>query len=82
MGLASNSPWFKEKRHLLRMCTTTISATTDGNLDVSSTYPKYGHGEGWVSGACSPVVPFLGPRVGWSIPSLAPLASSCCGPQG
>ncbi|NWR65002.1 LIPO protein, partial [Bucorvus abyssinicus] len=40
VGLASNSPWFKEKRHLLTMCTTTISPSTDGNLEVSSTYPK------------------------------------------
>lgn len=54
MGLASNSAWFKEKRHLLTMCTTTIAATADGNLDVSSTYPKYGHGAGGWAGASPP----------------------------
>ncbi|NXD56572.1 LIPO protein, partial [Corvus moneduloides] len=42
IGLASNSHWFKEKRHLMKMCTTIISATADGNLEVTSTYPKYG----------------------------------------
>uniref|UniRef100_A0A8U7N4U8 Prostaglandin-H2 D-isomerase n=1 Tax=Corvus moneduloides TaxID=1196302 RepID=A0A8U7N4U8_CORMO len=40
IGLASNSHWFKEKRHLMKMCTTIISATADGNLEVTSTYPK------------------------------------------
>ncbi|KFO58566.1 Lipocalin, partial [Corvus brachyrhynchos] len=40
IGLASNSNWFKEKRHLMKMCTTIISATADGNLEVTSTYPK------------------------------------------
>lgn len=42
IGLASNSNWFKEKRHLMKMCTTIISATAEGNLEVTSTYPKYG----------------------------------------
>ncbi|NWV19248.1 LIPO protein, partial [Origma solitaria] len=42
IGLASNSNWFKEKRHLMKMCTTIISTTDDGNLEVTSTYPKYG----------------------------------------
>lgn len=42
IGLASNSDWFKEKRHLMKMCTTIISATAEGNLEVTSTYPKYG----------------------------------------
>ncbi|NXK32210.1 LIPO protein, partial [Piprites chloris] len=46
IGLASNSNWFKEKRHLMKMCTTIISTTADGNLEVTSTYPKYGHGRG------------------------------------
>ncbi|NWX15558.1 LIPO protein, partial [Aegotheles bennettii] len=32
IGLASNSNWFKEKKHLMKMCTTVISATADGNL--------------------------------------------------
>ncbi|KAM4889963.1 LIPO protein, partial [Sylvia borin] len=40
IGLASNSNWFKEKKHLMKMCTTIISSTTEGNLDVTSTYPK------------------------------------------
>ncbi|XP_062361649.1 lipocalin-like isoform X1 [Cinclus cinclus] len=40
IGLASNSNWFKEKRHLMKMCTTIISATAEGNLEVTSTYPK------------------------------------------
>ncbi|KFW82743.1 Lipocalin, partial [Manacus vitellinus] len=40
IGLASNSNWFKEKRHLMKMCTTIISTTADGNLEVTSTYPK------------------------------------------
>lgn len=46
IGLASNSNWFKEKKHLMKMCTTVISVTADGNLEVTSTYPKYGHGDG------------------------------------
>ncbi|NWU98277.1 LIPO protein, partial [Upupa epops] len=45
IGLASNSPWFKEKKHLMKMCTTIISATPDGNLEVTSTYPKGDHCE-------------------------------------
>ncbi|NXM76414.1 LIPO protein, partial [Serilophus lunatus] len=40
IGLASNSNWFKEKRPLMKMCNTIISATSDGNLEVTSTYPK------------------------------------------
>ncbi|NWR80291.1 LIPO protein, partial [Centropus unirufus] len=40
VGLASNSNWFKEKKPLMKMCTTTISATADGNMEVTSTYPK------------------------------------------
>ncbi|XP_066057387.1 lipocalin-like isoform X1 [Chamaea fasciata] len=40
IGLASNSNWFKEKRHLMKMCTTIISSTAEGNLEVTSTYPK------------------------------------------
>ncbi|NWW53801.1 LIPO protein, partial [Pedionomus torquatus] len=40
IGLASNSNWFKEKKHLMKMCTTVISTTADGNLEVTSTYPK------------------------------------------
>uniref|UniRef100_A0A8C3RCS6 Prostaglandin-H2 D-isomerase n=1 Tax=Cyanoderma ruficeps TaxID=181631 RepID=A0A8C3RCS6_9PASS len=40
IGMASNSNWFKEKRHLMKMCTTIISTTAEGNLEVTSTYPK------------------------------------------
>ncbi|XP_008938416.1 PREDICTED: lipocalin-like, partial [Merops nubicus] len=40
IGLASNANWFKEKKHVMKMCTTDISATADGNLEVTSTYPK------------------------------------------
>ncbi|KFV77838.1 Lipocalin, partial [Struthio camelus australis] len=40
IGLASNSNWFKEKKHLMKMCTTVVSATEEGNLEVTSTYPK------------------------------------------
>ncbi|XP_025905260.1 lipocalin-like [Nothoprocta perdicaria] len=40
IGLASNSNWFKDKKHLMKMCTTVVSATADGNLEVTSTYPK------------------------------------------
>ncbi|KFU85344.1 Lipocalin, partial [Chaetura pelagica] len=40
IGLASNSNWFKDKKHLMKMCTTIISTTADGNLEVTSTYPK------------------------------------------
>ncbi|XP_054030516.1 lipocalin [Dryobates pubescens] len=45
LGLASNSNWFKEKKHLMKMCTTVISATADGNLEVVATYPKGDHCE-------------------------------------
>ncbi|XP_058015516.1 lipocalin-like [Ahaetulla prasina] len=40
IGLASNSRWFKEKRQVIKMCTTVVSPTEDGNLDIASTYPK------------------------------------------
>ncbi|XP_005143601.1 lipocalin-like [Melopsittacus undulatus] len=40
IGLASNSSWFKEKKHLMKMCTTVISETADGSLEVTTTYPK------------------------------------------
>ncbi|OPJ86355.1 lipocalin [Patagioenas fasciata monilis] len=40
IGLASNSNWFKNKKHLMKMCTTDISTTADGNLEVTSIYPK------------------------------------------
>jgi len=65
IGLASNSNWFKEKKHLMKMCTTVIAAAADGNLEVTSTYPKYGHGVG--ERGMPPTVPCLGLCVGWSI---------------
>ncbi|NXI67055.1 LIPO protein, partial [Anseranas semipalmata] len=40
IGLASSSNWFKDKKHLMKMCTTVIAVTADGNLEVNSTYPK------------------------------------------
>ncbi|NXC47989.1 LIPO protein, partial [Penelope pileata] len=40
IGLASNSNWFKEKKHVMKMCTTVIAVTADGNMEVTSTYPK------------------------------------------
>ncbi|XP_039200784.1 lipocalin-like isoform X1 [Crotalus tigris] len=40
IGLASNSRWFKEKRQVIKMCTTVVTPTEDGNLDIVSTYPK------------------------------------------
>lgn len=40
IGLASNSRWFKEKKPVIKMCTTVVTPTEDGNLDVTSTYPK------------------------------------------
>ncbi|NXJ13902.1 LIPO protein, partial [Odontophorus gujanensis] len=40
IGLASNSNWFKDKKHLMKMCTTDIAVTADGNMEVTSTYPK------------------------------------------
>ncbi|XP_063172557.1 lipocalin-like [Candoia aspera] len=40
IGLASNSRWFKEKKLVIKMCTTVVTPTGDGNLDVTSTYPK------------------------------------------
>ncbi|CAM4567370.1 prostaglandin-H2 D-isomerase [Lepidochelys kempii] len=40
IGLASNSRWFKEKKQVLKTCTTVITPAADGNLNVTSTYPK------------------------------------------
>ncbi|XP_053551307.1 lipocalin-like [Bombina bombina] len=39
-GLASNSNWFQSKKQMLKMCTTDISPTADGNLEITVTYPK------------------------------------------
>ncbi|XP_032629360.1 lipocalin [Chelonoidis abingdonii] len=41
IGLASSSRWFMEKKQVLKMCTTVITPTADGNLNVTSTYPKF-----------------------------------------
>uniref|UniRef100_A0A8C5TTP2 Prostaglandin-H2 D-isomerase n=1 Tax=Malurus cyaneus samueli TaxID=2593467 RepID=A0A8C5TTP2_9PASS len=46
IGLASNSNWFKEKKHLMKMCTTVISATADGNLEVTPPTPIQALGSG------------------------------------
>lgn len=52
----------------MKMCTTTISATAEGNLEVTSTYPKYGAWGGGEQGG--------GAGGGhWCIPR-------CCAPQG
>nr|Q01584.1 RecName: Full=Lipocalin; Flags: Precursor [Rhinella marina]AAA48554.1 lipocalin [Rhinella marina]CAA48138.1 lipocalin [Rhinella marina] len=40
IGLASNSNWFQSKKQQLKMCTTVITPTADGNLDVVATFPK------------------------------------------
>ena len=82
IGLASNSNWFKEKKHLMKMCTTVISVTADGNLEVTSTYPKYGHGEGGGrAGGAPPRCPAWGYVWAGASPT-APVTSSCCAPQG
>ncbi|XP_026514281.1 lipocalin-like [Terrapene carolina triunguis] len=41
IGLASSSRWFMEKKQVLKMCTTVVTPTADGNLNVTSTYPKF-----------------------------------------
>ncbi|KAJ6633646.1 hypothetical protein lerEdw1_014340 [Lerista edwardsae] len=40
IGFASNSRWFKEKKSVMKMCTTVVTPMEDGNLEVASTYPK------------------------------------------
>ncbi|XP_063792241.1 prostaglandin-H2 D-isomerase [Pseudophryne corroboree] len=40
MALASNSAWFQSKKQVMKMCTTQITPTADGNLDVVATFPK------------------------------------------
>ncbi|NXE69008.1 LIPO protein, partial [Calcarius ornatus] len=71
IGLASNSNWFKEKRNLMKMCTTIISSTAEGNLEVTSTYPKYGAwGEGVWGGA-------MGVATGASPAALLPRGDQC-----
>ncbi|XP_071981493.1 lipocalin isoform X2 [Engystomops pustulosus] len=40
IGLASNSNWFQARKQQMKMCTTVITPTADGNLDVVATYPK------------------------------------------
>ncbi|KAM4664710.1 lipocalin-like [Discoglossus pictus] len=39
-GLASNSKWFQSKKQIMKMCTTVITPTADGNLEITITYPK------------------------------------------
>lgn len=80
IGLASNSNWFKDKKHLLKMCTTDIAVTADGNMEVTSTYPKYG----W-RGAAGPHA-VLG-AAGWALgllsstpPPVVLLITLCCSP--
>ncbi|KFP65873.1 Lipocalin, partial [Cariama cristata] len=65
IGLASNSNWFKEKKHLMKMCTTVISVTADGNLEVTSTYPKYGCGGGVGEQGLLPHGAVPGAMCGW-----------------
>ncbi|KAM3910691.1 lipocalin [Leptodactylus fuscus] len=40
IALASNSNWFQGKKQQMKMCTTVLTPTADGNLDVVATYPK------------------------------------------
>ncbi|KAM9327151.1 lipocalin-like [Gastrophryne carolinensis] len=40
IGLASDSEWFQARKQMLKMCTTTITPTADGNLEVVATFPK------------------------------------------
>ncbi|XP_029468906.1 lipocalin-like [Rhinatrema bivittatum] len=42
IGLASNSKWFDHKKEHLKMCTTIITPTIDGNLNVTSTFSRDG----------------------------------------
>ncbi|XP_074871410.1 prostaglandin-H2 D-isomerase [Carettochelys insculpta] len=41
IGLASNTKWFKEKKQALKVCTTVVTPAGDGDLEVTSTYPKF-----------------------------------------
>ncbi|XP_042334866.1 lipocalin-like [Sceloporus undulatus] len=40
VGFASNSRWFQEKKSSMKMCSTEVTPTSDGDLEVISTYPK------------------------------------------
>ncbi|XP_075435249.1 lipocalin-like isoform X1 [Ascaphus truei] len=40
IAMASNSNWFQSKKQYMKMCTTVITPTADGSLEVVSTYPK------------------------------------------
>uniref|UniRef100_A0A670JYD0 Prostaglandin-H2 D-isomerase n=1 Tax=Podarcis muralis TaxID=64176 RepID=A0A670JYD0_PODMU len=40
IALGSNARWFKDKKQVMKMCTTVVVTTEDGDLDVTSTYPK------------------------------------------
>ncbi|XP_055456369.1 prostaglandin-H2 D-isomerase isoform X3 [Psammomys obesus] len=37
-GLASNSSWFREKKAVISMCKTVIAPSTDGGLNLTSTF--------------------------------------------
>nr|prf prostaglandin D synthetase [Rattus norvegicus] len=37
-GLASNSSWFREKKELLFMCQTVVAPSTEGGLNLTSTF--------------------------------------------
>ncbi|XP_078496987.1 lipocalin-like [Lissotriton helveticus] len=40
IGLASNSRWFLNKKDALTMCTSIITQTAEGALELTSTYPR------------------------------------------
>ncbi|XP_030062772.1 lipocalin [Microcaecilia unicolor] len=42
VGMASNSKWFEQKKEHLKMCTTVITPTADGHLNVTSTFSRDG----------------------------------------
>lgn len=37
-GLASNSSWFREKKAVLYMCKTVVAPSTEGGLNLTSTF--------------------------------------------
>ncbi|XP_038623953.1 lipocalin-like [Tachyglossus aculeatus] len=40
IGMASNSQWFKDKKHLMTTCVSIVSPVGDGNLNQTSTFPR------------------------------------------
>ncbi|XP_044295681.1 lipocalin-like [Varanus komodoensis] len=40
IGLASDAPWFQEKKAVMKMSTVVVAPTGDGNLEVTYTYPR------------------------------------------